>query len=69
MQEKSNILSAEAKEAAAEICHRLHLGTRLSEVVRDKNDAFALFDLFRNEGYMLMEDGARFCVSIISGDH
>ena len=60
----------EAKNAAAEICRRLQLGCKLSEVVRNKDDAFAVFDLFRNEGYMLIENKGRFCVSCKTGrDH
>lgn len=56
------VLSGEAKGAAATIEARLQLGTKLSEVVQNKDDALALFDLFRDEGYILTEHEGRFCV-------
>ncbi|XP_077222359.1 root UVB sensitive-like protein (Protein of unknown function, DUF647) isoform X2 [Tasmannia lanceolata] len=59
---QSGVLSAEAIDAAAKIGHRLQLGSKLSEVINNKEDAFALFDLFRNESYMLTEHKGRFCV-------
>ncbi|XP_074583893.1 protein root UVB sensitive 1, chloroplastic isoform X2 [Curcuma longa] len=55
------VLSSEAKDAAAEIGHRLQMGFKLSELVNNKEDAFALFDLFRNEGYLLTENKGKFC--------
>ncbi|XP_073101671.1 protein root UVB sensitive 1, chloroplastic isoform X2 [Elaeis guineensis] len=60
--EQSQILSADAKVAASEICRRLQLGSKLSDVINRKEDAFALFDLFKNEGYLLTVNGGRFCV-------
>lgn len=57
------VLSSEAKDAAAEIGYRLQMGLKLSELVNSKVDAFALFDLFRNEGYLLTENKGKFCVS------
>ncbi|KAK1273088.1 hypothetical protein QJS04_geneDACA012274 [Acorus gramineus] len=58
----SHILSAEAKYAAALIDRRLQLGSKLSEVVTNKEDALALIDLFSDEGYMLAERKGKFCV-------
>ncbi|XP_059663099.1 protein root UVB sensitive 1, chloroplastic [Cornus florida] len=59
---QSAILSSEAKDAAANIEHRLRLGSKLSEVIKNKEDALALFDLYKNEGYILTEHEGRFCV-------
>ncbi|KAK7309439.1 hypothetical protein RJT34_06167 [Clitoria ternatea] len=55
-------LSSEAKDAAAEIEHRLQLGSKLSEIVNCKEDALALFGLYKNEGYILSEHMGKFCV-------
>ncbi|XP_072985167.1 protein root UVB sensitive 1, chloroplastic [Typha latifolia] len=55
-------LSVEAKNASSEICRRLQLGSKLSEVISSKEDAFALFELFRNESYILTENGGTFFV-------
>lgn len=63
----SPTLSVEAKDAASEICCKLQLGFKLSEVVNNKEDAFALFDLFRYEGYILTESQGRFCVILREG--
>ncbi|KAJ9672891.1 hypothetical protein PVL29_026231 [Vitis rotundifolia] len=59
---QSAVLSTEAKDAAAEIERRLQLGSKLSEVVSSKEDALALFDLYRNEAYILTEHKGRFFV-------
>ncbi|KAA8521082.1 hypothetical protein F0562_011765 [Nyssa sinensis] len=59
---QSPALSSEAKDAAANIECRLQLGSKLSDVVKRKEDAIALFDLYRNEGYILTEHEGRFCV-------
>ncbi|GLT29983.1 hypothetical protein SLA2020_048100 [Shorea laevis] len=56
------VLSSEAKDAAAEIESRLQLGSKLSDVVNSREDALALFNLYRNEGYILTEHKGRFCV-------
>ncbi|CAL5440949.1 unnamed protein product [Camellia sinensis] len=56
------VLSAEAMDAAANIEGRLQLGSKLSDVVKSEDDALALFDLFRDEGYILTEHEQRFCV-------
>lgn len=60
---QSAVLSTEAKDAAAEIERRLQLGSKLSEVVSSKEDVLALFDLYRNEAYILTEHKGRFFVS------
>jgi hypothetical protein len=57
------ILSAEAKEAAEKICRRLQLGSKLSEIVENKEDVCALFDLYKSEQYLLTEYNGKFCVS------
>lgn len=59
------VLSAEAKDAAANIERRLQLGSKLSEIVTNREDAHALFDLYKDEGYILAEYGGKFCVSEI----
>lgn len=56
------VLSPEAKLAAADIERRLHLGSKLSGLVRNKEDALALFDLYKEEGYILTEHEGKFCV-------
>ncbi|CAN1850832.1 Protein root UVB sensitive 1, chloroplastic [Linum perenne] len=58
----SDALSSEAKHAAADIERRLQLGSKLSEIVYNKDDALALFSLYRDEGYILAEHDGRFCV-------
>ncbi|CAE6075264.1 unnamed protein product [Arabidopsis arenosa] len=58
------VLSSEAKAAAADIEERLQLGSKLSEVIHNKEEAIALFDLYRNEGYILTEHRGRFCVML-----
>lgn len=57
-----SVLSLEAKNAAAEIVRRLQLGSKLSDVIQNKKEALALFNLYRNEGYILTEHGGKFCV-------
>ncbi|KAI9153072.1 hypothetical protein LWI28_005463 [Acer negundo] len=59
---QSGVLSLEAKNLAAEIEQRLQLGSKLSDVVHNKEDALALFNLYKNEGYILTEHGGKFCV-------
>ncbi|KAF3336222.1 Protein root UVB sensitive 1 [Carex littledalei] len=58
----SEILSSEAKDAAAVICRRLKLGCKLSEVINNKQDAVALFELFKDEGYILTQNDGKFCI-------
>ncbi|PKA65391.1 glutamate N-acetyltransferase / amino-acid N-acetyltransferase [Apostasia shenzhenica] len=56
------VLSLEAKDAAGEICSRLELGSKLSELINSKEEAFSLFDLFRDERYLLVEKQQKFYV-------
>ncbi|THG16668.1 hypothetical protein TEA_029718 [Camellia sinensis var. sinensis] len=56
------VLSAEAMDATANIEGQLQLGSKLSDVVKSEDDALALFDLFRDESYILTEHEQRFCV-------
>ncbi|XP_057252050.1 protein root UVB sensitive 1, chloroplastic [Beta vulgaris subsp. vulgaris] len=58
----SSNLSLVAKNAAAEIERRLELGSTLSDVIQRREDAAALLDLYRNEGYLLTEHNGKFCV-------
>ncbi|XP_052210518.1 protein root UVB sensitive 1, chloroplastic isoform X2 [Diospyros lotus] len=60
--EQSAVLSVEAKDAAADIESRLQLGSKLSEIVTTKGDVLALFDLYKDEGYILAEHEERFCI-------
>ncbi|CAL5033192.1 unnamed protein product [Urochloa decumbens] len=65
--EECNILSAEAKDAADQICQRLQLGSKLSEIIESKEDACALFDLYKNEQYMLTNYKGKFCIVLKEG--
>ncbi|KAM5565318.1 protein root UVB sensitive 1, chloroplastic [Rosa sericea] len=56
------VLSSEAKDAAAEIEQRLQLGSKLSDLINNKEDVLALFSLFKEEGYILTEHRGRYCV-------
>ncbi|KAI0501111.1 hypothetical protein KFK09_019329 [Dendrobium nobile] len=58
----SKVLSTEAIDAAGNICRRLELGSKLSDAISRKEDAFALFDLFRDERYLLLEGKQKFRV-------
>ncbi|KAK3029739.1 hypothetical protein RJ639_038016, partial [Escallonia herrerae] len=60
--EQPAVLSSEAKDAATSIDRRLQLGSTLSSVVKNKEDAVALIDLYKNEGYILTEYEGKFCV-------
>lgn len=64
---ESKILSAEAKDAAVRICRRLQLGSKLSEIIESKEDARALFDLYKNEQYLLMNYKGKFCIVLKEG--
>ncbi|XAR70740.1 hypothetical protein NMG60_11027714 [Bertholletia excelsa] len=55
-------LSSEAKDAANNIEARLLLGSKFSDIVKDEDEALALFDLYREESYILTEHEGRFCV-------
>ncbi|KAJ7953276.1 Root UVB sensitive family [Quillaja saponaria] len=59
---QSTVLSSEAKDAAAEIEHRLELGSKLSNIISSREDAISLFSLYENEGYILTEHKRRFCI-------
>ncbi|KAL2517304.1 Protein root UVB sensitive 1 [Abeliophyllum distichum] len=56
------VLSADAKDAADHIDCRLQLGSKLSDVVKSREDAVALFNLYKNEGYILTELEGRYHV-------
>ncbi|KAL6851518.1 hypothetical protein ACP4OV_020451 [Aristida adscensionis] len=64
---QSGILSAEAKDAAERICRRLRLGSKLSEIIESKEDAYALFDLYKNEQYLLTNYRGKFCIVLKEG--
>lgn len=64
---ESKILSPQAKDAAEIICRRLQLGSKLSEIIENKEDACALFDLYKNEQYLLTEYKGKFCVILKEG--
>ncbi|WVZ85894.1 hypothetical protein U9M48_032752 [Paspalum notatum var. saurae] len=64
---ESKVLSAEAKDAAVRICRRLQLGSKLSEIIESKEDACALFDLYKNEQYLLMNYKGKFCIVLKEG--
>uniref|UniRef100_A0A3N7EUX4 Protein root UVB sensitive/RUS domain-containing protein n=1 Tax=Populus trichocarpa TaxID=3694 RepID=A0A3N7EUX4_POPTR len=49
--------SSGARYAAADSEQRLQLGSKLSDVVNNKTDVLALFNLYRDEGYILTEHG------------
>ncbi|KAF9615712.1 hypothetical protein IFM89_026127 [Coptis chinensis] len=59
---QSKVLSEEAKVAAVQIEQRLQLGSKLSDIISTKGDAVALFDLYRDEGYLLTEHSGKFSV-------
>ncbi|GMH09641.1 hypothetical protein Nepgr_011482 [Nepenthes gracilis] len=60
-------ISAKAKDAAAKIEQRLQLGSNLSDVIQWREDAVALFDLYQNEGYILVENEENFSVILKEG--
>ncbi|KAM0911792.1 hypothetical protein ACQ4PT_013219 [Festuca glaucescens] len=64
---QSEILSAEAKDAAERICRRLQLGSKLSEIIENKEDAHALVDLYKDEQYLLTDYKGKFCVVLKEG--
>jgi len=63
LQTEHKVLSAEAKEAAATIEQRLELGSKLSDIVKSREDAHSLLNLYRHQGYILSEHNGKFCVS------
>ncbi|XP_020553022.1 protein root UVB sensitive 1, chloroplastic isoform X2 [Sesamum indicum] len=60
--EQLEVLSNDAKDAASHIDRRLQLGSKLSDVVKSREDAIALFDLYKAEGYILAELEGRYFV-------
>ncbi|KAL9177318.1 hypothetical protein ABFS82_01G051300 [Erythranthe guttata] len=61
-EEQVEVLSPDAKHAASNIDRRLKLGSKLSDVVKSREEAIALFDLYKSEGYILTEHQGRYCV-------
>ncbi|KAL2236781.1 UNVERIFIED_CONTAM: Protein root UVB sensitive 1, chloroplastic [Sesamum indicum] len=61
-EEQLEVLSNDAKDAASHIDRRLQLGSKLSDVVKSREDAIALFDLYKAEGYILAELEGRYFV-------
>ncbi|KAK4729258.1 hypothetical protein R3W88_022246 [Solanum pinnatisectum] len=59
---QTEVLSVHAKQAAAGIVRRLQLGSKLSDVATSREDVLALFELYKNEGYILTEHEGRFCI-------
>ncbi|XP_015085810.1 protein root UVB sensitive 1, chloroplastic [Solanum pennellii] len=59
---QTEVLSVHAKQAAAGILRRLQLGSKLSDVATSQEDVLALFELYKNEGYILTEHEGRFCI-------
>ncbi|XP_009793517.1 protein root UVB sensitive 1, chloroplastic isoform X2 [Nicotiana sylvestris] len=59
---QTEVLSVNAKQAAARIVQRLQLGSKLSDVATSREDVLALFELYKNEGYILTEQEGRFCI-------
>ncbi|KAL3360536.1 hypothetical protein AABB24_013790 [Solanum stoloniferum] len=59
---QTEVLSVHAKQAAAGIVGRLQLGSKLSDVATSREDVLALFELYKNEGYILTEHEGRFCI-------
>lgn len=64
VQEHDEVLSTDANDAAFHIDRRLQLGSKLSDVVKSKEDAIALFNLYKDEGYILTELEGKYCVSL-----
>ncbi|KAL6556470.1 Protein root UVB sensitive 1, chloroplastic [Orobanche gracilis] len=61
-EEQVEVLSTDAKDAAFHVDRRLHLGSKLSDVVKSREDALALLELYKAEGYILAELNGRYCV-------
>ncbi|KAL3613785.1 Protein root UVB sensitive 1, chloroplastic [Castilleja foliolosa] len=61
-EEQVDVLSTDAKDAASHIDRRLLLGSKLSDVVKSRDEAVALLDLYKAEGYILAELNGRYCV-------
>lgn len=63
LQGQAEVLSADAKDAAVHIERRLRLGSKLSDVLKSREDTIALLNLYKNEGYILTEIEGRYHVS------
>ncbi|KAL4026073.1 hypothetical protein IC575_014497 [Cucumis melo] len=61
---KLGLLSAEAKESAANIDQRLQLGSKLSDVATCEADVLELLSLFNKENYILSEHRGKYCVML-----
>ncbi|XP_031738101.1 protein root UVB sensitive 1, chloroplastic isoform X2 [Cucumis sativus] len=61
---KLSLLSAEAKESAANIEKRLQLGSKLSDVATCEEDVLELLSLFNKENYILSEHRGKYCVML-----
>ncbi|XP_073051027.1 protein root UVB sensitive 1, chloroplastic [Primulina eburnea] len=61
-EEQDEVLSTDANNAAFHIDRRLQLGSKLSDVVKSKEDAIALINLYKDEGYILTELEGRYHV-------
>ncbi|KAL6533668.1 Protein root UVB sensitive 1, chloroplastic [Orobanche hederae] len=61
-EEQVEVLSTDAKDAASHVDRRLHLGSKLSALVKSREDAIALLELYKAEGYILAELNGRYCV-------
>ncbi|CAA2956333.1 root UVB sensitive 1, chloroplastic [Olea europaea subsp. europaea] len=59
---QAEVLSADAKDAAVHIERRLQLGSKLSDVLKSREDTIALLNLYKNEGYILTEIEGRYHV-------
>ncbi|KAG6389655.1 hypothetical protein SASPL_151127 [Salvia splendens] len=63
-EEQLDLLSTDAKDAAAQIDRRLQLGSKPSEFLKNREDAVALFDLYKDEAYILTELEGKYCVAL-----
>ncbi|KAK6137221.1 hypothetical protein DH2020_029038 [Rehmannia glutinosa] len=61
-EEQVEVLSTDAKDAASHIDRRLQLGSKLSDIVKSREEAIALLELYKAEGYILAELKGRYCV-------
>ncbi|KAK4349436.1 hypothetical protein RND71_032191 [Anisodus tanguticus] len=59
---QTEVLSVHAKQTASGIVQRLQLGSKLSDIATSQEDVLALFELYKNEGYILTEHEGRFCI-------
>ncbi|KAK6915802.1 Root UVB sensitive family [Dillenia turbinata] len=59
---EASSVSGEAIDAVNDIERRLQLGSKLSNVIHNREDALALLVLYKNEGYILTEHKGKFCV-------